>query len=59
MPEMVSVEFDLGWVRQVHGRDASDRAMTRKKSEHDQMLGSFNGVPRCFVAMAAFGGSHF
>lgn len=46
-------------VFQVHGADASGRAVLRKKLRRDQVLAFFGHLPRCVVAMEACGGAHF
>jgi len=60
MSEITTVGLDLAkTVFQVHGADASGRAVLRKKLRRDQVLAFFAQLPRCVVAMEACGGAHF
>ncbi len=60
MLEIITVGLDLAKnVFQVHGSDASGRAVLRKKLRRDQVLTFFSQLPPCVVAMEACGGSHF
>jgi transposase len=60
MSEIITVGLDLAKnVFQVHGSDASGRAVLRKKLRRDQVLAFFSQLPRCVVAMEACGGAHF
>ena len=44
---------------QVHGADASGRAVLRKRLRRDQVLAFFGQLRPCVVAMEACGGAHF
>ncbi len=44
---------------QVHGADASRRAVLRKKPRRDQVLAFLSQLPPCVVVMEACGGAHF
>lgn len=58
--EIITVGLDLAKnVFQVHGADASGRAMLRKKLRRDQVLAFFSQLPLCVVAIEACGGAHF
>jgi hypothetical protein len=46
-------------VFQVHGADASERVVLRKKLRRGQVLEFFGHQPRRVVAMEACGGAHF
>ncbi|RBP77898.1 hypothetical protein DFO80_1534 [Rhodobacter sp. 140A] len=60
MPEIITVGLDLAKnVFQVHGADATGRAVLRKKLRRDQVLAFFGQLPACVVAMEACGGAHF
>jgi len=60
MSEIITAGLDLAkTVFQVHGADASGRAVLRKKLRRDQVLGFFAELPACVVAMEACGGAHF
>ena len=60
MSEIITVGLDLAkTVFQLHGADASGRAVLRKKLRRDQVRAFFSQLPRCVVAMEACGGSHF
>ena len=60
MSEIITVGLDLAKnVFQVHGADASGRAVLRKKLRRDQVLVFFSQLPTCLVAMEACGGAHF
>ena len=59
MSEITTIGLDLAKnVFQVHGADASRRALLRKKRRH-QVLAFFSQLPPCVVAMEACGGAHF
>ena len=60
MSEITTIGLDLAKnVFQVHGADASGRAVLRKKLRRDQVLDFFGQLPSCVVAMEACGGAHF
>lgn len=60
MSEIITVGLDLAKnVFQVHGSDATGRAVLRKKLRRMQVLEFFSQLPRCGVAMEACGGAHF
>src|SRR5690606_8760181 len=60
MSEIITVGLDLAKnVFQVHGADATGRAVLRKKLRRDQVLAFFGQLPACVVAMEACGGAHF
>jgi transposase len=60
MSEIITIGLDLAKnVFQVHGADASGRAVLRKKLRRDQVLAFFGQLPPCVVAMKACGGAHF
>jgi transposase len=60
MLEITTVGLDLAkHVFQVHGADASGRAMLRKRLRRSQVLEFFAELPPCVVAMEACGGAHF
>jgi transposase len=60
MSEIITVGLDLAKnVFQVHGADASGRAVLRKKLRRMQVLAFFGQLPPCVVAMEACGGAHF
>lgn len=54
MSEIITVGLDLAKnVFQVHGADASGRAVLRKKLRRAQVLEFFNQLPACVIAMEA------
>ncbi|WP_322867998.1 IS110 family transposase [Aquicoccus sp. G2-2] len=60
MSRLVTVGLDLAKnVFQVHGADASGKVLFRKKLRRGQVLGFFNELPACVIAMEACGGAHF
>ena len=60
MSEIITVGLDLAKnAFQVHGADASGRAVLRKKLRRDQVLAFFSQLGPCVVAMEACGGAHF
>jgi transposase len=60
MSKIVTVGFDLAKnVFQVHGADASGRAVLRKKLRRMQVLEFFGHLPTCIVAMEACGCAHY
>ena len=60
MSEIITVGLDLAkTVFQVHGADATGRAVLRKKLPRAQVLEFFSQLPPCVVAMEACGGAHF
>jgi len=60
MSTLVTVGLDLAKnVFQVHGADASGKVLFRKKLRRGQVLGFFNELPTCVIAMEACGGAHF
>ncbi len=60
MSEIITVGLDLAKnVFQVHGADASGRAMLRRKLRRAQVLEFFGQLEPCTVAMEACGGAHF
>lgn len=59
MSAIITVGLDLaknGF--QVHGADATGGAVLRKKPRRAQVLGFFEALPSCIVAMEACGGAH-
>lgn len=46
-------------VSQVHGADATGRAVLRRKLRRGRVLAFFGQLPACAVAMEACGGAHF
>lgn len=59
MFEIITVELDLAKnMFQLHGADASGRAVLRKKLRRRQVLEFFARLPSCTVAMEACGGAH-
>lgn len=57
MSRLVTVGLDLAKnVFQVHGADASGKVLFRKKLRRAQVLGFFNELPACVIAMEACGG---
>ncbi len=60
MSEIITVGLDLAKnVCQVHGADASGRAVLRKKLRRAQVLEFFGQLRSCTVAMEACGGAYF
>ena len=60
MSEIITVGLDLAKnVFQVHGTDAAGGAVLRKKLRRTQVLGFFEALPPCVVAMEACGGAHY
>ena len=60
MSDLTTIGLDLAkHVFQVHGADASGRAILRRKLRRDQMLAFFSALAPCVVAMEACGGAHF
>lgn len=60
MSEIATVGLELAKnVFRVHGADASDSVVLRKKLRRDQVLAFFGRFPPCAVAMEACGGAHF
>ena len=60
MSEIITVGLDLAKnVFQVHGADASGRAVLRSKLRRAQVLEFFGQLGPCTVAMEACGGAHF
>ncbi|ATQ56478.1 IS110 family RNA-guided transposase [Paracoccus yeei] len=60
MSEITTIGLDLAkHVFQLHGADASGRAVLRKKLRRDQVLAFFSQLPSCVVVMEACGGAHF
>ena len=61
MSEIITVGLDLAKnVFQLHGADASGRAVLRRKLLwRGQVLEALAGLPSCTVAMEACGGAHF
>lgn len=60
MSEITAVGLDLAKnVFQVHGADASGRAVLRKKLRRDQVLDFFSRLMPYVVALEACGGAHF
>lgn len=60
MSEIITVGFDLAKnVFQLHGADASGRAVLRKKLRRMQVLEFFSQLAPCIVAMEPYGGAHF
>ena len=52
MSEIITVGLDLAKnVFQVHGADAAGGAVLRKKLRRTQVLGFFEALPPCVVAM--------
>jgi transposase len=59
MSEIVTVGLRLAKnVFQLHGADASGRAMLRRKLRRGQVLEVLAGLPRCTMATEACGGAH-
>lgn len=59
MPEITTIGVDLSKnVFQVHGADASGRAVLRKKLRRSRVFAFFSGLAPCLVAMEACAGSH-
>ena len=60
MLEITTVGLDVAKnVFQLHGADASGRAILRKRLRRDQVLAFFSQLQRCVVAMEARGGAHY
>ncbi|WP_423208159.1 IS110 family transposase [Paracoccus yeei] len=60
MSEITTIGLDLAkHVFQLHGADASGRAVLRKKLRRDQVLAFFSQLLSCVVVMEACGGAHF
>jgi len=60
MSEIITVVLDLAKnVFQVHGADGAGRAVLRKKLRRSQVLGFFEQLAPCVVAMEACGGAHY
>ena len=60
MDEVSVIGVDLAkHVFQLHGADASGRAVIRKQLRRGQVLEFFGRQPRCVVAMEACSGAHF
>ena len=60
MSEIITVGLDLAKnVFQLHGADASGRAVMRRKLRRSQVLKVLAGLPSCTVAMEACGGAHY
>ena len=60
MSEITTIGLDLAkHVFQLHGADASGRAVLRKKLRRDQVLAFFSQLPSCVVVKEACGGAHF
>jgi transposase len=60
MSEIITIGPDLAKnVFQLHGADASERAVLRRKLRRGQVLEVLAGLPRCTVAMEACGGAHY
>ena len=60
MSKIITVGLDLAKnVFQVHGADAAGGAVLRKKLRRTQVLGFFEALPPCVVAMEACGGAHY
>jgi transposase len=60
MSEITTIGLDLAkQVFQLHGADASGRAVLRKKLRRHQVLVFFSQLAPCVVAMEACGGAHF
>ena len=60
MSEITTVGLDLAKnVFQLHGADATGRAVLRRKLRRGQVLEFLAGLPRCTVAMEACGGAHY
>src|SRR6202165_4045672 len=45
-------------VFQVHGIDAAEKVVVRKQLRRSQIMGFFEGLPRCLVGMEACATSH-
>ena len=60
MSEIITIGLDLAKnVFQLHGADASGRAVLRRKLRRGQVLEFLGGLPSCTVAMEACGGAHY
>ena len=60
MSEIITVGIDLAKnVFQLHGADASGRAVLRRKLRRAQVLEVLAALPFCTVAMEACGGAHY
>ncbi len=60
MSEIITVGLDLAKnVFQLHGADATGRAVLRRKLRRGQVLEFLAGGPSCTVAMEACGGAHY
>jgi transposase len=60
MSEIITVGLDLAkHMFQVHGADASGRAVLRKKLRRHQLLEFFGQLPGCLIGMEACGSAHF
>ena len=60
MSEIITVGLDLAKnVFQVHGADASGRAVLRRELRRAQVLEFFGQLGPCTAAMGACGGAHF
>ena len=60
MSEVSVIGLDLAkHVFQVHGADASGRAVLRKQLRRAQVLEFFGRQPRCVVAMEACGSASY
>lgn len=59
MSKIITIGLDLAKnVFQLHGADASGRAVLRRKLRRGQVLEFLGGLPSCTVAMEACGGAH-
>jgi transposase len=59
MFEITTIGVDLSKnVFQVHGADASGRAVFRKRFRRSRVFDFFSGLPPCLVAMEACAGAH-
>ena len=59
MTEVSTIGMDIAkHVFQVHGADASGRAVLRRKIGRAKVLDFFASQPRCLVAMEACGSAH-
>ena len=59
MSEITTVGLDLAKnVFQLHGADATGRAVRRRKLRRGQVLEFLAGLPSCTVVMEACGGAH-
>lgn len=57
--KILTIGLDLAKnVFQLHGADASGRAVLRRKLRRGQVLEFLGGLPSCTVAMEACGGAH-